>query len=63
VKPPQAAHLPKAAPSLPQPKAFGKSAAPAHQYWREWAKQPDKLGTVAPTALIVTRQILQDDKD
>jgi len=63
VKPPQAAHLPKAAPFLPHTRAFAKSAAPAHQYWREWAKQPDKLGMVAPTALIVSRQILLDDKD
>jgi hypothetical protein len=63
VYPPQAAHLPKPAPSLSQTNAFAKSAAPPHQYLTEWAKQPEKLGTVAPTALVVTRQILLDEKD
>lgn len=62
VYPPQAAHLPKAAPSLPQPKAFAKSVAPAHQYLKEWAKQPERLSTVAPPTIIVTRQILLDEK-
>jgi hypothetical protein len=55
--------LAKAAPSLPQTKAFAKSAAPAHQYLKELAKPPDKLGTVTPTALIVIRQILLDEKE
>jgi hypothetical protein len=60
VCPPQAAHLPKAAQAEAQAKAFAKSAAPTRSILERAGKQTERYNTVAPTALVVTRQILLD---
>lgn len=52
VRPPQAAHLPKAAHAESQSKAFAMSAAPPHSIFERAGKQPDRVNTVAPTALV-----------
>ncbi|MBX2897953.1 MAG: hypothetical protein KF763_21095 [Cyclobacteriaceae bacterium] len=63
MRPSSAAHMPKAAQSFPLTKAFAKSAAPPAQYLKEAGEQPDKRNMVAPTATIVTRQILPSEKE
>jgi hypothetical protein len=59
---PQAAHLPQAEQAEAHTKAFAKSAAPTPSILKRAGNYPDKYITVAPRALVVTRQILMDEK-